>query len=320
MPGVLSRALRRAGQAVFVVWAAFTGAFVALYLLPSDPVTLMLAQKAGGDTAVIDPAQAAQLRSAYGFDRPLWEQYLTLLGRAVTGDFGASVQTGEPVRGLVLGTLPQTAGLAAFALLLALGAGVALALLAGLTRNGFLRQVLESVPAAGVSIPSFWLGLLLLQLLAFHWSLFPATGGDGFASLVLPAITLAVPTAAIVAQVLGRSLRETLAQPYVQLAQAKGASRVWILFRHALRNASLPAVTITGILVGNLLGGAVVVETVFGRHALGAVTVDAVSNQDLPVVLGLVVLAAVVYVVVSLVVEAIYPLLDPRVRPVVRSR
>ncbi|HVW42196.1 MAG TPA: ABC transporter permease, partial [Amycolatopsis sp.] len=240
--------------------------------------------------------------------------------RAVTGEFGDSVQTGEPVRHLILATLPQTAGLAAFALLLAVVAGAALALLAGLARNRLLRQILESLPAAGVSIPSFWLGILLLQLLAFRWSLFPATGADGFPSLVLPAVTLAVPTAAMVAQVLGKSMRQTLAEPYVQLAQAKGATRTWILFRHALRNASLPAVTITGILVGNLLGGAVVVETVFGRHALGAVTVDAVSNEDLPVVLGLVVFAAVIYVVVNLLVEALYPLLDPRVRTEVKAR
>ncbi|WP_261574447.1 ABC transporter permease [Frankia gtarii] len=305
---------RRLAQALFVLWGAFTGAFIALYLLPSDPVTLMLAQRADGPSAVIDPRQAAAIRVEYGFDQPVWRQYLTLLGRAVHGDFGTSVQTRESVSHLVTGALPQTVGLAGAALLIAVPLGVALPVLSACSRHRAVSRLVDSLPAVGVSIPSFWLGILLLQLLSFHWVVFPATGNTGIRSIVLPALTLSLPTAAVIAQVLGRSLRSSLGSAYVELAKAKGASRSWIVFRHALRNASLPAVTVAGLVGGNLLGGAVVIETVFARNGLGQITVNAVTNEDLPVLLGLVVLAAAIFVVTSLVIESVYPLLDPRIR------
>lgn len=305
---------RQFGQVVFVVWAAFTGAFLALYRMPSDPVTLMLAQRSGGPNVVVDPAQEAALRARYGFDQPVWRQYGSLLGRALRGDFGDSVQTGQPVRQLLTDALPQTAQLAAAALLVAVPLGVAVPIAAAHVRHRGLRGLLDALPAAGVSIPSFWLGILLLQVLSFHWSLLPSTGNAGPRSLVLPAITLGLPAAAMIAQVLGRGLRASLGSAYVELARARGASQSLIVLRHALRNAALPALTVTGLLMANLLGGAVIVETVFARAGLGQVTVAAVTNEDLPVLLGLVVLAALLYAVLSLLVEALYPVLDPRVR------
>ncbi|MCM3882375.1 ABC transporter permease [Frankia sp. R82] len=305
---------RRLGQVVFVVWAAFTGAFLALYRMPSDPVTLMLAQRSGGPNVVVDPVQQAALRAEYGFDQPAWRQYGTLLGRALRGDFGTSVQTGQSVRQLLTDALPRTTQLAAAALLVAVPLGVAVPLAAAHIRRRRIRNLLDALPAAGVSIPSFWLGILLLQGLSFHWALFPATGNGGLRSLVLPAITLGLPAAAVIAQVLGRSLRSDLGSAYVELARARGASQSWIVLRHVLRNAAFPALTVTGLLVANLFGGAVIVETVFARAGLGQVTVAAVTNEDLPVLLGLVVLAAMIYAVLSLLVEALYPVLDPRVR------
>ncbi|CAO5192414.1 peptide/nickel transport system permease protein [Frankia sp. AiPs1] len=305
---------RRFVQVVFVVWAAFTGAFLALYRMPSDPVTLMLAQRSGGPNVVVDPAQEAALRVEYGFDQPLWRQYGTLLGRALRGDLGTSVQTGQPVRELLTDALPQTAQLTAAALLVAMPLGMAVPIASAHSRRRRIRGMLDALPAAGVSIPSFWLGILLLQALSFHWALLPATGNAGLRSLVLPAITLGLPAAAVIAQVLGRGLRSDLGSAYVELARARGASQSRIVFRHVLRNAALPALTVAGLLVANLFGGAVIVETVFARAGLGQVTVAAVTNEDLPVLLGLVVLAAMIYAVLSLLVEALYPLLDPRVR------
>jgi peptide/nickel transport system permease protein len=170
-----------------------------------------------------------------------------------------------------------------------------------------------SLPPLGVSLPTFWVGLMLVQLLSFRAQLFPAFGNDGVRSLVLPAVTLAVPTSALLAQVLAKSLATTLDEPYIETAKAKGATPARIHFRHALRNAALPALTVAGLLVGNLVAGSVVVESVFARNGVGRVTVNAVTVQDIPVVQGVVVFGALVFVLVNLAVDLIYPLLDPRI-------
>lgn len=309
--------LRRVAQGVFVLWAAFTLTFVILYLLPSDPVEIMLS--AGGDQVAVDPAVVEALRAEHHMDQPVHLQYLHTLGDALRGDFGTSVPTNEKVTTLIAEALPQTLQLAALAFVLSIVAGGALALLATFTQNRPARQLLLSLPPVGVSVPTFWIGLLLLQAFSFGTGWFPATGNKGFASLVLPAVTLAVPTAAVFAQLLAKTLSATWQQPYIDTAIAKGVPRWQIQLRHALRNAAIPVLTIVGITVGNLLAGAVVVETVFSRHGIGRLTEQAVAAQDIPMLLGLVVLAAAIFVVVNLLVDTIYPLLDPRiarVRPV----
>ena len=176
-----------------------------------------------------------------------------------------------------------------------------------------MRQVFSSLPPLGIAVPTFWIGLLLLQLFSFRLRLFPAIGNEGPASIVLPALTLAIPTAAVIAQLLTRSLHQTLGEPYIEQVRAKGASEALVNFGHALRNAAIPTLTMLGILVGNLLAGAVVSETVFSRAGIGRLTVTAVNSRDIPVVQTLVVLAAAIFVVTSLVVDLIYPLVDPRI-------
>lgn len=302
---------RRLAQAVGVLLAAYTLSFIVLNLLPGDPVTAMAA--AGLDANPVDEAYLAQLRHEYGFDQPVLVQYGDHLGRAVLGDFGNSVATGQPVTTLIVQALPQTLQLAVTALVLAVLLGAGLAFAATYSQSRWLRQALLSLPSLGVSLPTFWVGLMLVQLLSFRAKLFPAFGNDGVAGLVLPAITLAIPTGALIAQVLAKSLLTTLDEPYVQTARAKGASRLRIHLRHALRNASLPALTIVGLLAGQLLASSVVVETVFSRDGLGRLTAAAVTVQDIPVVQGVVVFGAVVFVCVNLVVDLIYPLLDRRI-------
>jgi peptide/nickel transport system permease protein len=186
-------------------------------------------------------------------------------------------------------------------------------MLATYTGQRWLRQLLLSLPPLGVSVPAFWVGLMLVELFSFrrHW--FPAFGNDGLRGLVLPAVTLAVPTGALVAQVLAKSLFTALAEPYIDTARAKGAGRVRIHLRHALRNASLPALTIVGLLCGQLLANSVVIETVFSRNGLGRVTAAAVTVQDIPLVQGVVVFGALIFVLVNLLVDLVYPLLDPRI-------
>ncbi len=244
---------------------------------------------------------------------PLWEQYLVALGNALTGDFGTSTQTGRPASDLLVESLPPTLALTAFAFVLSVVFGITLALAASLARAQWLRNVLSSLPPLGVSVPVFWIGLLLLQAFSFRLRLFPSMGNEGFESLVLPAITIAIPSGAFIAQLLSRSLRSTLAQPYVEIVRAKGASERRVQLGHAFRNAAIPALTMVGVLIGGLLSGAVVTETVFSRLGIGRLVVTAVNNRDVPVVQAVVVFAALVFVVANLVVDLVYPLIDRRI-------
>jgi peptide/nickel transport system permease protein len=303
--------LTRLGYAVLVLVAAYTVSFVVLDLLPGDPATIMA--EGGQEQNQVDERQLAQLRHQYGLDQPVPVRYVRHLGAALHGDLGRSVQTGQPVTGMLGQALPQTLLLAGSALALAALLGGTLALASTYTRSRWLGQLLGAAPTLGVSLPTFWVGLMLVQVVSFRWRLLPAFGNDGVRGLVLPALTLALPTAAVIAQVLARSLRATLGEPYVETARAKGAGRARVHLRHALRNACLPALTVVGVLLGNLLAGSVVVETVFGRAGVGRITVTAVGYQDIPVVQGVVLLGATVFVLANLAVDLVYPLLDPRI-------
>lgn len=303
--------IKRLAQAIGVLWAAYTISFLVLDYLPGDPVTAMAG--AGMDSGQVDPQQIAALRHEYGFDKPVLVQYGEYLGRAVRGDFGDSVSTGRPVASTVADALPQTLQLTGAALLLAVVLGGGLAVLATYASRRWLRQLLLSLPPLGVSVPTFWVGLLLVETFSFRLHWFPAFGNAGFKGLVLPALTLAVPTGAQVAQVLAKGLLTALDQAYAETARAKGAGRWRVHLRHALRNASLPALTVVGLLVGQLIAGSVVVETVFSRDGLGRVTAAAVTAQDIPLVQGVVAFGALIFVTTNLVIDLVYPLLDPRI-------
>lgn len=307
---LLGRALVRVGQAALVLWAAFTLSFLILYALPSDPVSIMLNQS--GEQNVVDAQQVAALRAEYHLDQPLATQYAIALGRALQLDLGRSIQTGQPVVPALWQALPATAALSLVALGLSLLAGVSLALAATLSRWRWLRDALLGLPAVAVSLPTFWLGLLLLQWLSFGWHWFPAMGNRGWASMVLPALTLAIPTSAVIAQVLARSLAAVGSQPFIEVLRAKGLGRIQVVLHHSLHNALVPVLSLSGVIVGNLLAGSVVTETVFSREGIGRLAQAAVSVQDIPMVQGVVLLAALIFVSVNLLVDALYPLLDPR--------
>lgn len=221
-PADLARYLgSRLGQAIIILWAAYTVSFLVLYALPSDPVALL----AGGDATDITPEQLDALRAQYGLDKPLWAQYLTQLGAILTGSFGSSIATGRPVADAIGEAIGPTAQLAGLAFVLALVVGGGLAIAATFVRTRWVSSLLLSLPPLGVAIPSFWFGLMLIQWFSFQLPWFPAMGAAGFAALVLPAIALALPTSAMIAQLLSKSLRITLAEPYIDTAWAKGASR-----------------------------------------------------------------------------------------------
>ncbi|GAA1839720.1 ABC transporter permease [Pseudonocardia alni] len=301
--------LRRLGLAAVVLWAAWTVSFIVLYLLPGDPVATM----ASGDGEPVSPSELDALRARYGLDQPLPVQYVTKLWAALHGDLGTSFASGQDVRTAVAQALPPTLQIAAAGLLVAVVGGTAVALAATWARTPWLRQVLASLPSLAVSLPVFWVGLMLVQLFSFSLGWLPSVGDRGPESLILPAVTLGLPTGALVAQVLAKSLTQALDSPYVTTARAKGVGAAAVHLRHALGNAAIPALTVLGYVVGNLLAGSVVVETVFTRPGLGRLTVASVGAQDIPVVQGIVLFAALAFVVVNLLVDLAYPLLDPRV-------
>lgn len=304
--------LGRVVQAVAVLWAVYTVTFAILNLLPSDPVALRLA---AGNVAVeeLSPAELAAMKAQYGIDKPLLTQYLDQLGGVLHGDFGSSISLNVPVGQLLSQRFGSTLLLGATATVFALLLGAATAYLAAWVQWRPLKIVLHRLPSIGVSLPPFFVGLLLIQVFAFSLGWFPATGTLGPRSLVLPAVTMALPTAAMFAQVLGRGLEDALAEPYVTTARARGLSAGHVQLRHALRNAVLPALTLLGLLLGATVTEAVVAETVFTRPGLGQLAQQAVLAQDVPVVQAIVLIAAAAFVVVNLLVDLVYPLLDPRI-------
>lgn len=308
----------RVAQAILVLWAAFTVTFIVLYLLPSDPVSIQLGA-AGIETDSLTPQQLAAAKAKYGLDRPVLEQYFSLLSGALHGDFGTSIAKQVPVTDLIGARLGGTLTLSALAGLLAVVLGAGLAYLAAFVRNRPLRLLLDRLPALGVAVPSFLVGLVLIQYFAFDLGWLPSMGTGGWRHLVLPVITMAIPAAAQLAQVLTRSFHETLREQYIVTARAKGLTRGEVQLRHAFRNAALPALTIFGLLVGVTVTSAIVVETVFNRNGIGKLAQEAVLAKDVPVVLAIVVIAATGFVVVNLLIDLIYPLLDPRITHTTRA-
>lgn len=302
----------RLAQGLLVLWIAFTFSFFLLYWLPGDPVITMLG--AGGELQSFDPAEVARLRAEFNLDQPLPIQYLLALLAVVRLDFGTSIQAGTPVTEAIAAALPPTLALAALALGLALAVGIVIAVAATLTRRPWLRDTLAALPGLGVALPTFWVGLMLLQVFSFRFPLFPAVGTGSPAAIVLPAVTLAIPLSAIIAQVLFRSLQNAWIQPFVTTFHASGYTRLRLLLRQALPVALLPALTMGGVLFGQALAGSVVVENVFSRQGLGRLAQTSVTGQDIPLVQGIVLFAAAVFVLVNLITDLTYPLLDPRLR------
>ncbi|MCG3785147.1 ABC transporter permease [Delftia acidovorans] len=308
--------LSRIAQAALVLWAAFTVSFILLQLLPGDAVLIKFLNPELG----LGPQEIADIRAAYGSDQPVWQQYLHTLGQFLTGHFGYSLQAGVPVSQGLATSLPPTLKLAALGFAAAALLAVALAAAASLAPFAWLRNALYSLPSVFVSVPVFWLGIMLIQVVSFRLGWIAVINPGSWEGLVLPTLTLAVPISAPLAQVLLRNIDAVLAQPFVAVARAKGASRRWVLLRHVARNALLPTLTIAGVLFGELLAGAVVTEAVFGLNGLGTLTQQAVGNQDTAVLQAVVVVSAAAFVLINLAVDLLYPLLDPRLRHSVENR
>jgi ABC-type dipeptide/oligopeptide/nickel transport system permease component len=282
--------------------------FLMLQLIPGDPASIYLGENQA------TPERLERIREQLGLNRPLYVQYGQFVLRAARGDLGRSVQTNRPVIQEITDRLPNTIILAVSSMALAIIFGITLGMLAGLNQNSWLDTILMLAALAGVSIPVFWLGLLLILLFAVQLGWLPATGQGGWNSLILPAVTLAALSTATLARLVRASMIEVLNQDYLQTSRAKGLQQVAIVLRHALPNALIPVVTVIGLQFGNLLSGAVITETVFARSGLGKLVVDSIQNKDLPTVQGVILVLATIYVVVNFVVDLSYAVIDPRIR------
>ena len=311
---ILTFAAPKLLQFVFVIWATYTVAFLLIHFLPGDPVLAALALK-GGDATTTDPAALERLRVQYGLDGTLWEQYFRHAAGVLTGNFGTSISTGQPVATMIGRVIPHSAAIAGLALLIGIFLAVVVTYLAFLTRSHWLRQTLMQIPPLGVAIPAFLTGLVFISVLSFGLGWFPSSGTRHQLSAILPSLTLALPVGALFFQVFSAAVFEAANGAYVFTAVSKGLSPRRIFTRHVLRNSMLASITILGLQIGYLAGGTAVVETVFSRDGIGRMTVNAVLARDINVIQGVVIVVAIVYSLVNLVVDLCYGIIDPRIRP-----
>ncbi|KQO93768.1 ABC transporter permease [Leifsonia sp. Leaf264] len=303
------RTLGRLAGALFVLWAVATLTFFAIHLVPGDPAQAIL----GGPGSQASQEALDRVRADYGLDQPLIVQYLAMLGRLATGDLGESYALRTPVAQLIGGQLVGTLVLALLSLVVAWVIAVGLALWS--TGPGRLsRAVAQGVELTAASLPQFWLATVLIAVFSTGLGWLPAVSTGGAAGLVLPVVTLAIPLAGFLAQLMREHLLIALEQPFALSARARGESAAGIRLRHALRHAALPGINLSGWAVGYLISGAVVVETIFARPGLGRTLLHAVESRDVPVVLGVVLLVALVYVVMTFVTDALSRVADPRLR------
>lgn len=299
----------RAFAGVGVMWGAATASFFTLHGTAGDAA---LATVSGQGA---DPTQAVleQVRRDYGLDHPLWRQYIDYLGKLLHGDFGESYQLRTPVGHVIAQQLGQTVQLAVGAVVLALLFSVTIAVLTAKRRSRWIGPATTGAELVLASMPTFVLGLILLLVFSIGLGWFPVSGQEGFRSLVLPMFTLALPATAVLSQVLRSELEDVLEQPFVLTARTRGMRDTAVRFRHALRHALVSLVTMAGAVIGGMLGGAVITESLFNRQGLGQVMLTATTNKDIPLVVGVIIFAAFVYVVVNFAVDILYTLIDPRV-------
>lgn len=298
---------RRLIGAIPVLWGVATLVFIIMRLLPGDPAALMLAEGGGSAEAIVE------LRAELGLDAPLIVQYGRYLLSLLRCDLGTSLFTHRPVVTTIIEQLPSTIELALAATIVAVALGITLGVAAAVKHDTWLDTLATTISVTGVSVPIFWSALLLIWLFSLQWDWLPATGQGTPAHLIMPALVLGFASSGAVARLVRASLLEVLAQDFISIARAKGLRERTILWRHALKNALIPVITVIGLQFGFLLGGTVVTETIFSRQGIGRLMVDAILWKDFPLVQGIVLLAALVYTLVNLSIDVGYAYLDPRI-------
>ena len=299
--------LRRVLLAVPVLIGVATLVFSLIHLVPGDPAQAMM-----GDGAA--PQDVAELRKTLGLDQPLLTQYATFMSNAITGDLGKSFRTGQPVTTMIAERVPATAELAVASMLVAVMIAIPLGVIAAVWRGTAIDFGAMTFALAGVSIPNFWLGPLLAIVFAVELGWLPVSGRGALANLILPAVSLGLALAAILARMTRASLLDELNELYVRAARARGVSRASSITVHALRNSMIPLLTIIALQFGAVLTGAVITETIFAWPGIGRLLIQSIGFRDYPLVQGCILLIAVTYVAVNLVTDLLYGVVDPRIR------
>jgi ABC-type dipeptide/oligopeptide/nickel transport system permease component len=288
--------------------------FSILHLIPGDPARILINNMGSGAAGDSSDTAYNNLRHELGLDDSIIVQYLHYAEDAVQGDLGYSYVTNRPVADTILEMLPSTLELTVVGLGIAILLGVVLGVIASLYRNSWIDSLTMVFSLAGLSMPGFWLGFLLIDTFSFRFELFPASGTGGLRTLVLPAVSLGLSASGVVARLVRSTMLEVLRQEYIVTARSKGLRERTVVISHALRNAMIPVITVIGLQFGALLSGAVITETVFARKGIGRLAVDSILNRDYPMVQGTVLVAAFGYLLINLLVDLSYAWLDPRIK------
>jgi ABC-type dipeptide/oligopeptide/nickel transport system permease component len=301
--------IRRFLTSILVLFGVSVLVFSIIHLVPGDAVTAILGRQKVSAERVIE------LRAQLGLNDPIPVQYGRYLSNALRGDLGESIRNYVPVSEAIAEQLPSTIALAFSALTIAFVLGFILGLAAALNYGSWFDTTIMGVSVSGMSVPTFWLGLLLIMLFSVRLKWFPSiSNSNSFSDLFLPALTLALPESAVVARMVRASMLDVLGKEYVTVARAKGLPEHGVVLKHALRNALIPIVTFVGLQMAYLLGGSAIVETMFARQGIGRLAVDAISNRDYPMVQGVVLVVAVIYVVINTFTDITYTFLNPKIR------
>jgi peptide/nickel transport system permease protein len=298
--------IQRTQHLLLVLLAVSLLVFLLIYL-SGDPATLLAPLDAS-------PEDKARVTALYGLDQPIYVQYLRFLGDALRGDLGDSFRYNQPALKLVLGKLPNTVRLALFSLALTIIIGVPLGLWAGSRPNGLVDWVVSLATFVGISIPSFWLGILLILLFADKLRWLPSSGDATWRHMIMPGVTLSIYSIGLVSRLVRTTMIDVLRMDYIRTARSKGLTERLVLYRHALRNTMIPTVTVLGLQLGGLLGGSVVVESVFAWPGVGWLMLQGIQNRDIPLVRAVVLVVGLSFVLINLIVDLLYSRLDPRIR------
>jgi len=299
--------IKRILSGIFTIWVTTVAVTLLIHLVPGDPVQIMFAQSQS-----TTPEQIEQIRSQLGLDRPIYEQYFMYMGRILQGDFGTTIRGNQPVLELLLVRLPNTLVLALSSLLITMVVGVTAGFFAAYKRGTWLDTTLMTSAIVGISIPSFWLGLMLMYVFSIRLGWLPVSGTD-FKNLILPALTLGLANAAAVSRLTRSSMLDVLSQDYMRTARAKGLAETLVLSRHALRNGLINVVNMLGLQFTYMMGGAIVVENVFAWNGIGRLAIQSIFQRDYPTIQGFILIFATVVVVVSILLDLLYAWIDPRI-------
>ncbi|MGN7309669.1 ABC transporter permease [Alkalicoccobacillus gibsonii] len=300
--------IERVLTALFVVFGSTFLVFTILYVLPGDPVDTIL------DPSVATPEMIEKLRQELGVDQPFHIQLFQYYSQLIQGDFGQSLVNSTPVLPQILEQFPKTLALTLASASISIVLGLSLGVLSAIHRNKAIDILARIIGLFGISMPTFWTGILLILIFSVHLGWFPSLGSDGWQTLILPAFTLGVIGAGSIIRMVRNSMLEVISENFIITLRSKGLSEHVIMYRHALRNALIPALTMMGMIIGDMLAGTVIIETVFSRQGIGRLIADAIMASDLPVVQGVIFFTAILYITINLIVDLSYTVIDPRVR------